>query len=408
MLRPTLADIGRIVAVSVLLSAVLIASPTRVLAQAEMVLYSFGSSSVSDGMYPIGNLVVDGKGNVYGTTSQAMPFARFGTVFEVSPIGTEKILYEFGSQPGDGGQPKGGLVRDSKGNLYGTTSDPGTLFEMVKSGKNYTEKVLYTFANIIIDGAYPTGELVRDKEGNFYGTTYGGGSNSCSCGTVFKLGSDGTLTTLHTFSGNLDGANPYGGVVRDSKGNLYGATLYGGNPESCDYQGCGTIFEITAEGEEKILYVFTGFADGSIPYSSLLRDAKGNLYGTTWSGGYFGEETGCFTESCGTVFELTKKGALVALHAFTGYPGDGGNSYAGLVMDKQDNLYGTTYDGGAYDGGAVFEVTPTGVEKVLHSFNPPDGVLPQSGLTFDGDGNLYGTTFQGGTLGYGTVFKLVP
>jgi len=118
MLRPTLADIGRIVAVSVLLSAVLIASPTRVLAQTEMVLYSFGSSSVSDGMYPIGNLVVDGKGNVYGTTSQAMPFARFGTVFEVSPIGTEKILYEFGSQPGDGGQPKGGLVRDSKESLW--------------------------------------------------------------------------------------------------------------------------------------------------------------------------------------------------------------------------------------------------------------------------------------------------
>jgi uncharacterized repeat protein (TIGR03803 family) len=251
-----------------LLLTLLVASAERARAQTESVLYSFcskldcGNQNPDGPEYPTTNLILDAKGNLYGTSNGGY---GGGTVFEVTPLGEENVLYDFGSHSGDGGLPEGGLIRDLKGNLYGTTAAVGTVFELLKAGKTYTESVLYAFANGTGGAPYPKGSLVRDRDGNFYGVTYAGGSGLCYCGTVFKLSPDGTETTLYSFAGGLDGANSHSGLVLDAKGNLYGTTLYGGNPEICGYKGCGTIFEVSATGTEKVLYTFTNKADGANP-----------------------------------------------------------------------------------------------------------------------------------------------
>jgi uncharacterized repeat protein (TIGR03803 family) len=292
-----------------------------------------------------------------------------------------------------------------------------TLIVAIKPAPAQTLSVLYTFT-----GAFSTGGLVRDSAGNFYGTTEFGGDGA---GTVFKLsiGDDGawTETVLHTFAAPADGGFPEGGLILDSAGNLYGTTQRGGA------SNLGAVFKVTKTGKETVLYSFCSVAncaDGEFPNGGLIRDAEGNLYGTTQLGG----NPALCTEGCGVVFKVTKTGKEAVLYNFCsvancadgGFPVGGGGTFPDdwLVLDAAGNLYGTTPVGGdlAFCGdnggcGTVFKVTKTGEETVLYSFcsvaKCADGSYPSAGLIQDGAGNLYGTTNDGGKhIHYGTVFKV--
>ncbi len=327
------------------LSAVLAIAALPAQAQTETVLYSFASQP-GDGFNPVADLVFGKKGNLYSTTLYGGA-NNVGTVFELTAAGTEKVLYSFGSQPGDGTYPYAGLVFDKEGNLYGTTysggaHNKGTVFELTAAG---TEKVLYSFGSQPGDGYNPYSGLVFDKEGNLYGTTYIGGADGY--GTVFELTAAGTEIVLYSFGSQPgDGLYPYAGLVFDKKGNLYGTTNIGGADD------LGTVFEVTAAGTEKVLYSFEGLPDGFYPYAGLVFDKDGNLYGTTSAGG-----TKSGPVQYGMVFELTAAGTEKVLYSFGSQP-DGSDPYAGLVLGKNGKLYGTTVNGGSVDVGTVFEVIP--------------------------------------------------
>lgn len=410
---------GRVQTFTVL-TVLLFLAATMATAQTETVLYSF--TGLADGSRPYDGLVIDAQGNLYGTTYEggntcnSLPYSC-GTVFEVTPAGTETVVYAFkaGSGAHDGYWPLAGLTMDEKGDLYGTTQygssgGAGTVFEVQPGGR---EGLLHGFGGTA-DGLYPQAGLVRDHLGNLYGTTFYGivgicgvGLGNPGCGTVFKVTPSGTETVLYNFVGPPDGLYADANLILDEEGNLYGTTSSGGAVENsnCPY-GCGTIFEITPSGTETVLYSFTGGADGSGPAGGLLRDARGNLFGTTTGGGFFG--VGCGA-GCGTVFELTTGGTLTVLHDFTGVP-DGSGPFGGLVGSSKGVLYGTTEEGGAIGAGTVFEVSLSGKEKVIYSFagGPTDGLSPRAGLVMDKQGNLYGTTTYGGPSGNGTVFKVIP
>jgi uncharacterized repeat protein (TIGR03803 family) len=343
-------------------------------------------------------VVVDKKGNLYGTTFNGG--GDFGAVFELTPSGTFTTVYSFSGEP-DGAFPYAGVVMDSKGNLYGTTSEGGvvpecgTVFKVTPSG---TETVLHSFTGGI-EPCYMRGGVVLDSKGNLYGTAYPSGTSSA--GSVFELTSSGTFTTLYSFSG-ADGNVPNPGVALDKSGNVYGTTEVGGA------SGFGTVFKVTPSGKETVLHSFTpNGEDGFYPEAGVILDSKDNIYGTTYSGGAIG---------VGTVFEVTASGTETILHSFTG-GADGINPEANLVIDRKGNLYGTTVSGGSVDLGTVFELTPKGVETVLHSFadNGTDGYYPAAaGVAIDKSGNLYGTTASGGngtkcaTSGCGVVYKIIP
>jgi uncharacterized repeat protein (TIGR03803 family) len=378
-------------------------------AQTETVLYNFCSlSGCTDGSEPSSGLVFDKKGNLYGETWFASNPDCYGcgTVFELAPNGTEKVLYTFAGASGDGIGPAGDLTFDKKGNLYGTTWTGGaygygTVFQVTAAGK---ENVLYSFA----DGAdgRPCGGVILDNAGNLYGTsgcTKWDVPSQGNGGTVFQLTPAGALNVLYAFgTASGDGTNPAAGVVRDTKGNLYGTAEQNGA------YGCGTVFEVTPAGTEIVLHTFTGGADGCLPLAGLVRKGS-NLYGTAAAGG---------TKGWGTVFRVTTKGKFTVLYSFCALSGcaDGTEPEAALILDKQGNLYGTTAGGGdvncqsGYGCGTVFKLTPAGALTVLHSFSgsPSDGTSPLAGLVLDKNGNLYGTTFLGGTNGAGTVFKVTP
>jgi uncharacterized repeat protein (TIGR03803 family) len=291
-----------------------------------------------------------------------------------------------------------------------------------------TGSVLYSFCaqEKCSDGEYPFAGLVFDQKGNLYGTTAWGGTSNpegCydyyvyGCGAVFKLTPGGNETVLYSFCGKAnctDGANPYAGLVFDQKGNLYGTTLFGGA------HGSGVVFKLSPEGKETVLHSFCAYpncTDGGYPHAGLIIDTNGNLYGTAGGGGANGQ---------GVVFKLTPKGKETVLYSFCAKSNcnDGANPDAGLVQDQIGNLYGTTFNGGAYDQcsygpgcGVIFKLSPEGKETVLHSFcaqtNCVDGANPSAGLVFDQKGELYGTTSQGGVsngcpgyTGCGVVFEL--
>ena len=367
---------------------------TTQLAQAQTftILYSFTNGA--DGGQPYASLVRDSAGNLYGTTAVGGAYG-FGTVFKVNKTGKETVLYSF-SGGADGANPWAGLVWGlTDGHLYGTTeaggaSGFGTVFKMSKTGK---KTVLYNFTGAGGDGAYPFSCLVWDAAGKLYGTTYKGGASGN--GTVFKLAKSGKLTVLYSFKGASDGENPYDGVVLDPAGNLYGTTF---GAFGIDY---GTVFKLNSAHKEKVLHNFTGGTDGGYPYyGGLVRDKAGNLYGTTSFGGanqYFG-----------TVFKVNKAGKQKVLYSFTG-GADGGQPNASVIRDSAGNLYGTTVGGGAAGHGTVFKLDKAGTETVLYSFTGgTDAAAPNADLLRDAAGNLYGTSIAGGTSGGGTVFKLTP
>jgi uncharacterized repeat protein (TIGR03803 family) len=387
----------------------------------EAVIYSFcAQANCTDGSYPYyAGLVIDTAGNLYGTTHEGGTY-NDGTAFELSPAHgggwTEAVLHSFGHGT-DGTNPSAGtLIRDTGGNLYGTTPNGGAygfgaVFELSpRQGGGWSEAVLYSFKVNGTDGWLPYAGLIRDHSGNLYGTTANGGSKSD--GTVFELerGQDGgyTESVLYSFSfAGTDGAIPiYGALLLDGDGNLYGTTSEGGIFDS------GAAFELTPNENgswtEELLYSFGSGADASVPETGPITDASGNGYGTTAGGGLYNK---------GAVFELSPSSgggwSEKVLHSF-GHGADGYYPYAGLVFDAYGNLYGTTPYGGAYGQGTVFQLKPNGsggwTETVLYSFYPngTDGFLPFAGLVIDSAGNLYGTTFYGGNDYSGTVFEVSP
>ena len=269
-----------------------------------------------------------------------------------------------------------------------------TIPGMIQTAQAQTYSVLYSLQGQA-DGCNASSTLFLDSAGNLYGTTRNGGTNRD--GTVFKLDSAGILTVLHSFNGH-DGYQPFSGVIRDNQGNLYGTTEKGGA-----FSG-GTVFKLSPSGKLTVLHSFgqAGTADGYYPAAGVIRDAAGNLFGTTSLGGTLGG-------GLGAVFKLDPTGNETVLHSFAG--ADGATPYAGLIRDSSGNLYGTTVGGGASCGldcfGTVFKLELRGVETVVYSFeNTPDGESPQGNLIRDNEGNLYSTTAFGGTAGQGTVFKI--
>lgn len=374
-------------------------------AQTFSVLYTF-TAGPSSGTNPFAGVVLDASGNVYGMTdyggSGLWCPTGCGVVFKVASGGQESILHNFSGNNRDGASPTyNTLTSDGVGDVYGTTYEggsfgAGTIFAVTAAGQ---ERVLYSFTGAT-DGGFPYGGLIHDSAGNFYGTTSGRGSGtSCpyGCGTVFKLDSTGKETVLYNFlGGTTDGAYPLAGVIRDSAGNLYGTTQGGGT------SNLGTVFKIDTSGNETVLHSFTG-PDGSLPYGGLIRDGVGNLYGTTYSGGFVGSQ--------GTVFKLAANGTFTLLHSFTFNGVDGAFPTGSLVADSSGNLYGTTLLGGSVGAGTVFELDSNGNETILHSFTySTDGGYPYGSLARDSAGNLYGTTNQGGdpVCLCGTVYKIVP
>ena len=387
----------------------------------ENALYSFGGTS--DASLPYAGLVFDKAGNLYGTSEFGGTYNQ-GTVFEITPNSngswTENILYNFTGNS-DGAQPYGSLIFDNSGNLYGTTNfggdttcnlGCGVVFKLAPGSGGWSESALYSFTGST-DGGEPYARLRFDASGNLYGTTLLGGNigSACSsgCGTVFKLtpGSSGwTESVLYAFEGAADGASPYDGLTFDPAGNLYG-TVYAGA------SGNGAVFKLTPASNgwtESVVHAFGGANSGKYPYGDLVLDASGNLYGTTYQGGY---------ANAGVIFQLqpNAKGHWTEklLRAFAGHAA--GNPVAGLVMDPAGNLYGTTMLGGEQSScpsgcGALFKLSPGSggnwTYRVIHKFGiAGDGFHPSGDLILDPSGNLYGTTQAGGAAGTGMVFEIM-
>jgi hypothetical protein len=422
----------------------------------ERVLYSF--QGIPDGSLPVGAVVFDKAGNLYGATteggsSSCISLAQCGTVYQLAPPvkqgdpWTETVLYIFkGNGSKDGASPAGGLVIDSLGNLYGTTAyggtgncvvlgtlmGCGTVFEMSppkQKGGKWTETVLYSFPTPK-QGFLPQGDLVFDSAGNLYGATeFGGGhGTTCNsfykyCGAVFELsppktkGGKWTEKTLYGFKGVPagaqfgDGANPNGELVLDGKGAIYGTTYFGGNNVKGECQGgvggtgCGIVFRLTPPSQnggkwaERALHQFDG-KDGSNSSAGVVFDGSGNLYGTA--------QGGSNNEGDGVAFGLTPIGGArwkeTVLHVFSRDNNGGARPLAGFILDAQGHLYGTASWGHVSAGGDIFEMKPP-IRKgdawtfsVLYGFaGAPDGSSPAAASIFDNTGNIYSTTQLGGT-----------
>jgi len=404
-------------AVTAVFTVILLATNTWAVPR-EKVLHNFKLSN-KEGNRPRSGLIFDAAGNIYGTTTiggdTACDFGC-GTVFELTPKAdggwTERVLHYFHPNGREGTAPDTALIFDSAGDLYGTTTagaayGTGTVFELMPTtGGHWTAKVLHEFHPIVGDGEGSNG-LIFDAAGNLYTSTANGGAYGY--GTVFELipqaGGGWKGKVLHSFRRNGRGGEaPIGGVVFDAAGNLYGTTYFGGA------YGSGTVFELTPNqgggwGEIVLHHFNNNTNDGVYPSAGLIMDAAGNLYGTTYIGGAY---------RAGTVFELMPKAGggwrETVLHSFNT---DGFNPTGGLIMDAAGNLYGTTYENGADPCGTAFELTPKAGrgwrQTVLHRFsNYKGGAQPFAGLTFDPVGNLFGTTIIGGAFGYGTVFEIIP
>ena len=305
----------------------------------ETVLYNFTGGT--DGGVPDGTLITDNKGNLYGTTNNGgdPDCGGCGVVYKFSKNGL-KVLYSF-TDGTDGGFPQG-VAMDRAGNLYGGTYEGGGACGcgvIYKIDTNGNQTVLHTFTGGT-DGGAPNGFVSVDSAGNVYGAALSGGNqNFCGglgCGLVFKIDSNGNETELYDFTG-ADGALPNAAFLMDAQGNLYGTTIAGGDL-NCSFGGnvgCGVVFKVTPAGKEKVLYTFHG-ADGATPNYGLIKDAKGNGYSTTTYGG---------ADGFGTVFELTHNGVEKVLYSFTG-GADGSLPYSGLAMDGKGDIYSNTQLGG--------------------------------------------------------------
>jgi len=354
------------------------------------VLYLFQGAAKGDGANSYASLIAV-NGTLYGTTSAGGNYNK-GTIFSITPAGSESVLYNF-TGGADGGNPYAGLI-DVNGTLYGTTraggsSGLGTVFSY-KLGAPSDETVICNFTGSST-GAVPYGGLVA-LNGALYGTTLYGGSNNL--GTVFKIAKSGSESIVYSFTGGSDGQNPYAGLLNVS-GTLYGTTYGGGS------SGEGTVFAVAPNGNETVVHSFSGApGDGAFPVAGLIN-AGGTLYGTTSSGG---------TNNFGTVYSLSQNGSENVTYSFAGAPSDGQYPAAALT-NVTGTLYGTTSAGGKANMGTIFKIPASGSESIVHNFGGgTDGGDPYAALTPAG-GLLYGTTHDAGSgcngSGCGTVFTIL-
>jgi uncharacterized repeat protein (TIGR03803 family) len=362
-------------------------------AQTFTTLYSFTGG---DGDLPLGPLLQDKAGNLYGTTEFGGS-GGYGVVFSLSTSGAETVLHSFSGT--DGENPEASLMRDSIGNLYGIATwggayNYGSVFKIDTAG---AETTLHNFTGGTSDGCLPAQGLVTDKSGNLYGTTAECGAYGN--GTVFKLDRAGKSTILHSFARGNDSLPEQGHLVWDKSGNLYGVT-YGGGSNACT-NGCGVLYKLGTNGKFTVLHRFAGGSDGCHPYGTVAMDEAGNLYGTTWM---------CGAPGNGTVWKVSTGGKETILHSFAGGVSDGCAPYAGVVRDSYGSLYGTTWGCGAHNLGTVFKLHSDGKETLLHSFSGDgdDGEVPYGEVLRTSSGKLFGTTFYGGSVGEGTVWSYVP
>ena len=377
------------------------------------VLFSFGGDR---GAYPDSLTVLNARSgpSFYGATA-AGGTANSGVAFDLKTDGKERVLYDFsGGENGSAPSALTFLHGTFYGTTAYTKVvsghfEGGTVFALSKSG---AENTLYTFQGSP-DGSTPVAPPTA-LNGLLYGTTQDGGTSPCpslgndGCGTVFSITTTGQESVLHSFNGF-----PYDGAIPEStllhlNGTFYGTTGWGGSGGcyGSRQEGCGTVFSITPSGQEQVLHSFKGGSDGAYSLSDLVN-VNGTLYGTTEQGG-----RNCYGAGCGTVFSITPNGNETVIYRFKGGR-DGEYPLSGLTI-LNGTLYGTTSEGGGTDCqgvgcGVIFSVTTTGKEQVLYRFTgvPPDGKFPEFDLTVL-NGALYGTTGNGGSRHHGIVFELTP
>ena len=366
----------------------------------ESTLWTFDDYNGQDGAAPYAGLLMDKSGNLYGTTTvggaHAISGDFGGTVFELTPPSTpggkwtESILWSFGNDANDGQEPYGNIIMDKSGNLYGTTrnggayampDNGGTVFKLTPptpEGK-WTESILWSFGNGT-DGNQPLAGLIMDARGNLYGTTFAGGSHSD--GTVFELtppsigGGKWTESILRNFYFAKNGFEPHAGLIMDSHRNLYGTTLLGASGSG------GTVFRLTPPSTTagiwtySVLWNFNVEKDGGGLYGGVIMDTRGNLYGTTSTDVRLGAGTVFKLKPPSTIGDAWSESTVWSFDITDGY-----SSHAGLIMDANGNLYGTTFLGGTHAAGTVFEVTNTGSSKPTSSPTPTPAATPTPGGT---------------------------
>lgn len=378
-------------------------------------LYAFTGGN--DGSFPHAGVIGDSKGNLYGVTSSGGA-NHSGVIFELSPPAkgetawTQTTLYSF-TGGNDGSNPQAALMMDAKGNLYGTTysggaSGNGVVFELAhkKAKGTWTYRTLWSFTGGN-DGGVPAGSLSMDSAGNLYGSTTQGGTGVV--GTVFELSPNGkkwSESVLYNFTGNNDGGEPMGNVLIGQDGNLYGTTAgYG----QFNY---GVVYKLTAQGGGNwgfsVLHAFAGGSDGEVPRDGLIQDANGTLYGATAG----------FSASYGNVFQMSADGSNYnVIYTITGGQGFTGNGpWQTVTMGADGTIYGTTYADGMSSSGEVFQLTPqsgnTWTPKILYTFpGGAGGQYSYSKVWLDKLGRLYGTTYgAAGQSGFfpGTVWQVKP
>ena len=378
------------------------------------VIYSFAGDE--DGEYTDTDLVMDGAGNIYGTSVQGGDFGS-GTVWRLSPSGNtwvHTVLYSFTGGT-DGGEPYKGVTLDADGNLYGTAVTGGSgsceggcgvAYKLTNNGGTWTQSVIHAFTGGH-DGSGPGAGLTIGDNGDVYGMAPTGGA--LGEGTIYRLHErkNGTwvLNVIHTFTGGADGIGGSAGRLVFRGRHLYGAATAGG------VNGQGTVYQLTpaktGEWGFRTIYSFQGQPDGGFPYGGLIFDALGNLYGTTYYAGANG---------LGCVYQLTPRHGgewkEAVLYSFKG-GSDGEGSIGNLVFDGTGNLYGTTSEGGTAGDGVIFRLAPLTRHKwresVVHSFaGPPDGAFAYNGMVGDGAGHYYGATVHGGADDEGAIYAFTP
>ncbi|MDB6109411.1 MAG: hypothetical protein JWR69_1161 [Pedosphaera sp.] len=350
----------------------------------------------TNGATPFAALIQGADGNFYGTTQSGGDFNK-GTVFQLSTNGTLTTLATF---DGTNGATPCGLVQSSDGSFYGTTQAGGTnavssgglgtVFRITTNG-SFTSLMSFAGTN----GANPMSGLMRGSDGNFYGTTYHGGSSSF--GAIYRFTSNNTLDVL----ASLDFTNgwPVGGLVESSNGNFYGTSTAGRSSH-------GGLFQVTSNGTVSNLATF--LVTNTLPQGALVQGKDGNFYGTS----VFGAGPSKNANNRGTIFSVTPSGTVEPLYTFipsaqssTTFP-DGAAPYCTMIQDAAGNFYGTASAGGWFTKGVVFELTSDGTFVKLAQMNGTNGANPYSGLIVGTDGNFYGVAKSGGAYGQGSIFVL--